>query len=315
MIKKIKMYKFFWFSILLMLILIFISFFQFYKENFSYAKAYNIIKESCYEKKNPEHEYCKRFRNEENLEKYIIVADPKKRYEKYDAITLTCTIVENTIFNALQYFSPLIIAIAVIGSLHSIFTSGMFENYLLRLDYKKYLKKIYKTVLSSAFIMPASLIIIFVISSIFTGFNFDINNVDKGLAVYGQWKYENFLLYGFLICLLQYLISLLYANISLYCCKKNKNKVVAIIMSYIIFLIVDIVIYVVVYGMLLNNLFGLKEMTDYFNIAGYWFFSSDYKVIIPVLIAFVLQAISFIIVYLEYKKKEQVVLAYEMQVS
>lgn len=315
MVKYFKTHKFFGLSILLMLILIGASFFQFYKENFSYVKDYNIIKEACYEKKNPEHEYCKAFKDEENLEKYIINSDPQKIYEGYDAITLTCNIVEHTIFSALQYFSPLIIAIAVIGSLHNIFSSGMFENYLLRIDYKKYLKKIYKTVLGIAFIMPVSLIIIFIISAIVSGFNFNVSEFAKNLGVYGQWKYENFLLYGFSICLLQYFISLLYANVSLYCCKKNKNKIVAITMSYILFLVIDMIIYIVVYAIILNNLFGLKEMTDYFNIAGYWFFSDDYKVIIPVLIAFILQIVSFIIIYREFRKKEQVVLAYEKQVS
>ena len=315
MVKKIKMHQFFILSIFLVLVLICVSFFQFYKENFSYVKDYNVIRELCYEKKNPRHEYCRPFKTEESLKKYIISSDPKKIYESYDAITLTNTIVEHTIFSTLQYFSPLIIAIAVIGSLHSMFSSGMFENDILRLDYKKYLKKNYKIILGAAAIMPMALIIVFLTSSIITGFNFNISNVDITLSVYNKWKYDNFILYGFLICILQYFMSLVYANIALYCCKKSKNKIVSIIMSYVMFIVLDIFIYIIVYAIILNKIFGLKELTDYFNIAGYWFFNSTNNIIYPVLLAFLLQLVSFLFVYNCFKKKEQVILDYEKQVS
>jgi len=98
---------------------------------------------------------------------------------------------------------------------HTQFTSGMFFNYLLRIDYKKYLKSTYKIAIKAALIMPIALIIIFILSSILSGFNFNISNVDTGLSVYSKWKYENFFLYGFLICLIQFFISLFYANIAL----------------------------------------------------------------------------------------------------
>lgn len=315
MLKKIKNNKYFILATILILVLICISFFQFYRENFSYVKDYKIIKTNCYEEKDPNHEYCKAFKDRENLEKYVNVADPKKLYKTYDVITLTCTIVENTIFSALQYFSPLIIALVVLGSIHTQFSSGMFENYLLRMKYSKYLKVNYKIAIKAALITPISLVVIFILSSIFSGFNFSLSNVDTSLSVYSQFKYNNFFLYGFIICVIQFFISLLYANISLCCCKQNKNKLVAIIMSYVVFIIVDIIVYIVIYAMILNKIFGLREMTDYFNIAGYWFFGDSINCFIPLIISFILQMISFGIVYKSFKSKEQVVLAYEKQVS
>lgn len=191
----------------------------------------------------------------------------------------------------------------------------MFENYLLRMKYSKYLKTNYKIAIKAALITPISLVVIFILSSIFSGFNFSLSNVDTSLSVYSQFKYNNFFLYGFIICVIQFFISLLYANISLCCCKQNKNKLVAIIMSYVVFIIVDIIVYIVIYAMILNKIFGLKEMTDYFNIAGYWFFGDSINCFIPLIISFILQMISFGIVYKSFKSKEQVVLAYEKQVS
>ena len=315
MLKKIKHNKYFLLGSILILILIGISFFQFYQENFSYVSEYNKIKEYCYEEKMPEHEYCKVFKNKESLKSYIKNSDPHKLYKKYDAITLTSEIVRHTIFSTLQYFFSFLIALIVLGTIHNHFSSGMFENYLLRMKYKDYLKKNYKIAIKSALIMPVSLIIIFIISSIMSGFNFDLSNVDTSLSVYNEWKYNHFFLYGFIICLIQFFISLLYANIALYCCKQNKNKIVAIIMSFIIFIVIDIFVYIGIYIIFLNKFLGLKELSDYFNIAGYWFFDEGSNLIIPLAISFLLQLISFIFVINSFKSKEKVVLAYEKQIS
>ncbi len=314
--KMMKKYKYISLGIGLMSLLILLSFGQFFKENFSYVSVYYDVKEYCYEKKNPEHEYCKYYPTDEYLENYIENNDPKKVYKRYDAITLTCEIVENTIFNILQYFSPLLIAIMILGSVHSMFNSGMFENYLLKINYKKYLKNTYKLALKVSLITPIALFIIFFISSILTGFNFDYSNIDVRLSVYNEWKYDHFILYGCMICVIQYFISLLYSNLALYCCKKNKNMLVAIIMAFIMFLVVNIAIYVLLYSIILGNIFHLSGMSDYFNIAGYWFFDDiSNHVLLIVLISFILQAISFIVLFLSYKDKEKVILSYEKQVS
>ena len=68
--------------------------------------------------------------------------DPKLRYQKLDALTLTFHIVEFTVFDILQLCSPLLIIIAVVGLIHKDFSSGMIQNYLMREEYKVYLKKV-----------------------------------------------------------------------------------------------------------------------------------------------------------------------------
>ena len=314
MMRKLKQNKFLILSIILMIILIGYSFYSFYSERFSYVPTYYKIKEKCYEGKDKSHEYCNQFYDDEQLELYIKAMDPVEKYKEYDTITLTCIIVEDTIFSCLQFFSPLLIAIAVLGTVHSKFNSGMFLNYLLRMDYKKYLNQIYKTALKTALIMPISLILVFILSSIFSGFNFDISHVDTGLSVYSKFKYSNFLLYGSIVCLTQFLISLLYANIALYCCKKYKNTLVAIIMSYVIFLVVDLFNYLILYVVIVNKIMGFKNLTDYFNITGYWFFN-DSSCWVALIVAFVLQFVSFIILFNSYRDKGRVIESYEKQIS
>lgn len=311
----LKKNKYIILSFLIILFIIGISFFQFYKENFDYAKDYYTIKENCYEKKNTKHEYCKIFTKDEYLESYIKNNDPRARYEELDAITLTCSIVETTIFSVLQFFSPLVIIFALVGTVHSDFSSGMIKNYLLRMKHKEYLKCIRKQVIKISLITPLALIIIFIISMLVTKFNFDIpNTIDfKNLSVYEPWKYTHFLLYGIIVCLAQFLLNILYCNIGLYACLKNKNKLVAIIMGYVLFLMVHMFVYLVIYVCIINKLMGFRNLTDFFNITGYWFFDSGSKCAYTILIAFILQVLSSLIINLYYKNKEGVILSSEKQ--
>lgn len=310
-----KRNKFFLLAIGLVIALVLYSFYTFYQDYFGYVPGYYKMKEICYEQKDLDNEICKQFRNMEDVERSLEIHDPVARFKSFDAITLTCTIVEHTAYNLLQYFSPLIIAIAVIGTLHSEFSSGMFENYLLRMNYKKYLRKTYKVAIKGALIIPFSLILIFILASIFSGFNFSLENVDTSLAVYDTWKYDHFLLYGIIICLIQFFISLFYANIGLLCLKKCKNKLVAIIMSFVAFLLAHLFIYLVLYAVIINKILGFKELTEYFSITGYWFFENSSDSYIALIISVLLMLFSLVILIRTYRNKEKVIECYEEQVS
>ena len=314
--KFLKKYKYFAISIILMFILILCSFLQYYKDTYGNVKEYYRFKKICYEEKNMDDSLCAPYKGHEEYIDFIVNNNnPENKYKEKDAITITSTIVELTYFSYLQYLSPLIIAIAVVGTIHNEYSSGMFQNYLLRMYYKKYLKKIYKIPLCASLIMPISLIIIFLISTIVSGFNFNISDNTTEIAVYNSLKYSNFIIYGAMICLIQFLIRLFYSNIAVYCCKKNKNKLVAILMSYIIFLVSLLFVYIILYAILINKILGFKELTDYFLISGYWFFDFDIKCIIPIIVSLILCLISCIILWKSYKNKEVVINEYESQTA
>jgi hypothetical protein len=167
-----------------------------------------------------------------------------------------------------------------------------------------------KTILISL-ITPFSLILIFIISCFLTKFNFNTESVYKYLAVYDKWKYNNFLLYECAIVLVQFFINFLYVNLGLLSIIKNKNKIVSIIMGYIYFLFAYIIIYVGLYAIVLNKMFRIKEMSDFFNISGYWFFDDGPNWLITIPLSMIFAFISFIILYKKYTNKERVILSYE----
>lgn len=299
--------------IIIIFLIIGLSFYEYYDHNFSYIDDYYKIKENCYEKRDLSYSYCDQLEGE-NLELYLEIFDPEVLSKRNDTITITSSIVEHSNYSVLQFLSPLLIMMAVIGTVHSELSTGMFKNYLMRMEYKDYLKKTYKVAFKTSLIIPLSLILIFIISSFVSGFNFNVVEETKGLAVYDSWKYNNFFIYASVILLIQFTISMFYANIALYCCKKNKNMLLAIITAYIFFFVANIFIYVF-YGVVINKIFGFKELSDFFNIAGYWFFEDSSRSYIALIIAAILQLASTLILYKSFKNKEGVITEHEKQVA
>ncbi len=308
-----KKYKYIIILMAILTIIMLISFYQFYKENFGYSKVYYQIYENCYNKKDTSYKHCEYFKTSEQLDSYIKLNNPKERLKKLDTITLTCSIVETSLFSMLQFFSPLIIIFALIFSVKPELTSCYFKNILLREDYKKYKKQIFKKFVVISISTPIILLIVFLISNIITKFNYNLPSEISTYAVYDKWKYNNFILYGFSICIIQFFINISYCCIGLYSCLKNKNSIVATIMGYILFLIMDIIIYIIIYALIINKILGFKNLTDFFNITGYWFFNIGPSFMYVILISFIIQLLSLLLIARIYKSKERIIIAYEKQ--
>ena len=84
-------------------------------------------------------------------------------------------------------------------------------------------------------------------------------------------------------------------------------------MGYILFLLADLFIYIVVYVYIINKLLGFKNLTDYFNITGYWFFNVGSSCIYVILISFIIQLLAVLLIKKIYKNKERIIINYEDQ--
>ena len=300
-------------AIVLLIVLVLASFYQYYADNFSYAPKYYQTLEKCGSNgSDPTHELCKYIRDDEDLERMKKENDPVVKYNNLDAITLTSEIVENNVFNCLQYFSPLLIIISVVSIFHKDFSSGFFENKLLRMNHKDYVKKQMRIPWKVALLIPLTLLFVFAISCFITKFNF---NTTVYTAVYDEFKYNHFFLYGITILFVQYLLSVVYGNIAMYSCKKSKNSLLSIILGYLFFLALELFVMLVLYSLIINRIFGVKELTDMFNIAGYWFFTNMNKSLWVFILPSVLVILSTIFLYRSYYSKEGVILSYEKQVE
>lgn len=315
MLLKLKRYKYVFFTIFLFLIIIGKAYYQYYKDYFSYAPIYYEIKEKCGENgTDPNYEHCQYYPGD-NLERYLQESDPVKKYERLDAISLSMSIIQSPDFGVVQVLSPLFLAIAVIGTLHAEWKSGIFRQQLLQMDYKKYRRKMLLFPFKIAWIPPCTILLILFLSCMITKFNFQVDPSTLDMFFYDAWNYHHFPLYTMMICSLQYLISLFFSYLALYCVQKNKNLLVAIISGYLLCLFATLFVYLVVYVIFLNKILGWKDLTEYFTITGYWYFDSSIHYFLLFAIAIVLVLCSFGINYYFYQKKERIILNYERQIT
>lgn len=316
--KKInfKINKYFYLAIIIMLIIIFLSFFNYAKGHFNGILEHNKIIENC-DTIETDYYYCKWFYNNEALETYKQkdINRGLENYLKMDAITLFSEIIQHELFSMLQFISPLIIMIAIVGVIHKEINTGYIKNILLRNKYKDYIVSIIKKCCKVALIIPLSILFVFVISCLITRFNFNVNDFVKMTAVYDQFKYNNFFLYIITIMLVQFLVSFVYSILGVVSALKNKNTLVAILLGYIYFLLLVVIIYLGVYVIFVNKLLGFTNLTEYFSITGYWFFDGNINLFAIIIISFILFILSLIFLYFKVKDKEKVIINVEKQNS
>lgn len=315
MMVTIKKNKYFILALLLMIVIVFLSFVDNYRPFL--FNDYEQTKENCIFEKDLSDPVCQFYQTEEAKEQFLSYTpmDGLRDHIQSDGMitTIYSTIEDTRSFSFLQYLSPMIIAIVVISLIHSFLHSGMFQNVLLREDYKKTLKKQYKSCMKVACLVPFAYLVIIIVSAFLTHGDIHYSKEVLSRAVFTKWKFDYWYIYLIMIALIQFIISLFYVNIAIYCCKKNQHKLTAFLMSYIIFIAVDLVIYVVVYALIYNHILGFKEIGEYFLISGYFFFNASN--ITPILVALFVSTFlwwaSFLVLKKEYGNAEKVVLDYE----
>lgn len=292
-------------SIIVIFISIFIvglSFYQYFSMYYGYAPKYYEYKRQC------EHE-----KNEESCKTAKLLGNPKEQLNKLDAITLSCEIVQHHAFEYMQLLTPLFIIIITLNKAHGEINSGIFRYYLTRMKYKDYIKRFFKFSLKPAMLLPCLLLLIFFISCLITRFNFKVDSEVLSIAVYDSWKYNNFILYIVILCVVHYFMGIFYGNMGLFFCKKNKSKLISIFLGYIAFFIIDIIFYVGIYALIINKFLGYHNLMKYFNLIGYLSFKGKTNFVIVIMISLLLAILSYFTLFIFYRNKERMILANEKE--
>lgn len=229
----------------------------------------------------------------------------------YDTYTLFSYIVVDSPLGIIMFVMPFILMLCGVYNFYAKTKSGFFKNEFMR---RKYAKNMIKNVLDSwksVIIIPLFIIIIFLGCYIVSG-NFDIN---KTIEFYGysliNRRYLNILPIYFIVYTINLiLVGIFYINIAIIVAKKNSNLFVTLVQSYLIFIIVGIMTEVIV-GTGLESLFPqLKAyyLANSLSIFNFWVYSNVMSLWFMFLFAFILFAISTIILFLKYRNKESVCL-------
>lgn len=211
-------------------------------------------------------------------------------------------------FGIIYYITFLFVTIPVIHNVCKVFKNKELIYEMTRQNYSDFKKKIFKEAYLKSLIIPLLLLIIFIITFIFC-------KGSAGNIYFEEFMEEGFLekvispfLYTFTILIRSFLISIIYINISLIVVRKNHNFYIASILSYLLFIGIEVVLEGVIGRILLNNILKTNSMEIYINILNMFNlnFGKGYIMLyIPIIIILIL---SFIILHIKYKNKEKLII-------
>lgn len=227
----------------------------------------------------------------------------------------TITTFFNILFTKSLYYlciiMPLFIIICSINKWHKYIKNGVIKNFLMRQKYSELIKtqflKCYKQIL----LFLGFILLIFIIS-FFISHHFDYSNALMNGGLVERDFYTN-MPYSFILFLIVLALNYaLYINIALISCRFNKNYYVCILVSYLTWMAIDIIIEIFIGGVILTSLFKIKSsVRQVFNLLALYTSWSNKEALIQLFLSLFLVLISFLIVYIVYRKKEKVVIASE----
>lgn len=208
----------------------------------------------------------------------------------------------------LIYLMFTLISIPVLYYVCNLFKSRNILYLLTRENYKQMKKNILLKAYKSSLILPIIYLIIIVFSLIYCrGFN-----IDSYYALMPTKELFNEIInpYIYVIALIfkALLTGLIYVNIALIVARKNHNFYLSSLLSYILFIAIEIFLEALVGYIIFGKLLHIDSMMIYFNIMNIFSMnlSKGYiAVFIPLIVLF---SISTIILSLVYKNKEKLVI-------
>ena len=242
----------------------------------------------------------------------------------YDAITVFFYTLTSSNLSMLQLIAPLFVVIPCVYKFHRQLHSGSIKNILTRQSYKEYFKKILMYGIKTIWILPVAMLILF-FGSILVTKNFDFTNaVPKVIGVMDgeipvviptissvHSEFYNtpvkLMLTFFMVIMIH---SLLYANIGIIMCKKNKNVIVSIVLSFLIFICIAMCSEVL-FATLMIKVLGFNSLDGIFNLFEIWTYSDFSSLTALIVYSSLLLIISYIILGTTYRNKEKVIIESE----
>lgn len=212
----------------------------------------------------------------------------------------------NMSFISLAVF--IIVTFSTLYCVCNIFKSRNIIYRLTRENYKKFKKRLFIESYKPVLILPIIFAIIIVFSLIYCkGIN--TNSYFSDILI-DNWDKKIISPYLYIITLIikPLLISIIYINISLIIARKNHKFYLSVILSYLLFIAIEIFLEGVIGNIIFNNLLKIDSMIIYTNLINIFSLnlSKGYIAIYTPLI--IILIITSIIVYIMYKDKEKLII-------
>lgn len=211
--------------------------------------------------------------------------------------------------NRIIFVAFLIVTVPSLYYVCKVFKTRNIMYQLTRENYKEFKKKTFKKAYRSAIILPLSFLIVIIFSVIFC----------KGFTVNDYFFQDYFIeaerahiispyIYTFAILMKAFIISIIYINLSLMVARKNHKLYMSIILSYLLFIGVELFLEAFIGKIIFLNIFKIDSMILYFNIINVFainIINGYLYTFIPLIIILIIT--TFIVIKL-YKNKESLLI-------
>lgn len=250
------------------------------------------VKEMCKEtlKTDPTNEICLKAINEEKT--------------KRDTLTTFNEILNDSEYSFIYFLAvPFLIIMSSMYEISKRFKSGEIKNRLTRESYNNYIKDVFKSSYKSVILWPLITIYVLVFSYMISG-TFEVS---AETIAFTKEILSHPALFIFSYLLNTILMSIFYINIGLILVPENRNYLVTVIETIMVY-----------YGITLTNTFFIisfvlkdfKDSEKYFDFFDMYTYN-DRELIPFNLLCLGVSLISLLLVYLKYKNKEKILIKLE----
>lgn len=258
-------------------------------ENFS-IKAKEMCKETL--KTDPTNEICLAKINE-NEEK-----------TKRDTLTTFNEILNDSEYSFIYFLSvPFLIIMSSMYEISKRFKSGEIKNRLTRESYNSYIKDVFKSSYKSIILWPLITIYVLLFSYMISG----TFTVSTETFAFTKEILNHPVQFIFSYLLNTVLMSIFYINIGLFLVPENRNYLVTVIETAMVYFGITFTNTFFIIGFLLKNLKNGEKYFDFFDMYTY----HDRELIPFNLLCLGVAFISSLVVYLKYRNKEKIVIKLE----
>lgn len=258
-------------------------------ENFS-IKAKEMCKETL--KTDPTNEIC------------LAKINDNEEKTKRDTLTTFNEILNDSEYSFIYFLSvPFLIIMSSMYEISKRFKSGEIKNRLTRESYNSYIKDVFKSSYKSIILWPLITIYVLLFSYMISG----TFTVSTETFAFTKEILNHPVPFIFSYLLNTVLMSIFYINIGLFLVPENRNYLVTVIETAMVYFGITFTNTFFIIGFLLKNLKNGEKYFDFFDMYTY----HDRELIPFNLLCLGVAFISSLVVYLKYRNKEKIVIKLE----
>lgn len=226
-----------------------------------------------------------------------------------DTLTAFYIIVTSAPMFYISLIIPVLVMLCAVENFHKNLKNGYIKNKLARAKYSSVIIKSFWNSYKKIFLFMAVLLVVLFASYLISGhfvYHESVNCYEENL-----WIYKNFPFYLIIYFINIFLNYIFYMNIAFCMCKRNKNMFIAVILSFLIWLAIDIFTEIILTGYIFGGLFKIKLSADAFNLFAIYAWRMRDGDMLIFCCTIILTILSFVALWLTYRKKESVVIASE----